>query len=301
MSTDTNIKTLIFNKLTQEQYNNADRVPTEFYLTPDTSIDSSEKGAANGVASLDTNGKVTSEQIPTATTSTIGGVKPDGNTITVTEDGTISASVSVEGIATKAELQAVDSSKVAKSGDTMTGPLKMSGQNEVRFGTDDNFYYVHQEANSKYLTLYHKNGKGLLINGNLNGIPYYYDGTNYSRLLTTADQESLQTQINSLNTEVSKMLGSPNYNAAVSITLKTTSSGSGRTATYTVPSDGFIWVGEVSSKNVVYINNMLLGGGSSETVSRLIRTLFSVSAGDIIKLTTSDTAGSFSGSFVPNL
>ena len=62
MSTDTKIKTLIFNKLTQEQYNNADRVPTEFYLTPDTSIDSSEKGAANGVATLDSNGKVPTEQ-----------------------------------------------------------------------------------------------------------------------------------------------------------------------------------------------------------------------------------------------
>ena len=91
MSTDTKIKTLIFNKLTQEQYNNADRVPTEFYLTPDTSIDSSEKGAANGVASLDTNGKVLTEQIPVATASSLGGVKPDGTTITVTEDGTISA------------------------------------------------------------------------------------------------------------------------------------------------------------------------------------------------------------------
>ena len=43
MSTDTKIKTLIFNKLTQEQYNNADRVPTEFYLTPD---DTDEKLAA---------------------------------------------------------------------------------------------------------------------------------------------------------------------------------------------------------------------------------------------------------------
>ena len=110
MSTDTKIKILIFNKLTQEQYNNADRVPTEFYLTPDTSIDSSEKGVANGVASLDTNGKVPSEQIPAATTSTIGGVKPDGTTITVTEDGTISVPVSAQ-LATKAELQAVDSSK----------------------------------------------------------------------------------------------------------------------------------------------------------------------------------------------
>ena len=64
MSTDTKIKTLIFNKLTQEQYNNADRVPTEFYLTPDTSIDSSEKGKANGVASLDKNAKVPIDQIP---------------------------------------------------------------------------------------------------------------------------------------------------------------------------------------------------------------------------------------------
>ena len=64
MSTDTNIKTLIFNKLTQEQYNNADKVPTEFYLTPDTSIDSSKKGAANGVATLDSNTKVPVAQIP---------------------------------------------------------------------------------------------------------------------------------------------------------------------------------------------------------------------------------------------
>ena len=110
MSTDMKIKTLIFNKLTQEQYNNADRVPTEFYLTPDTSIDSSEKGAANGVATLDSNSKVPTEQIPTATTSTLGVVKPDGTTITVTEDGTISVPVSAQ-LATKAELQAVDSSK----------------------------------------------------------------------------------------------------------------------------------------------------------------------------------------------
>ena len=49
------------------------------------------KAVANGVASLDANAKVPTEQIPTATTSTIGGVKPDGTTITVTEDGVISA------------------------------------------------------------------------------------------------------------------------------------------------------------------------------------------------------------------
>lgn len=62
-----------------------------------------------------------------ATTSTLGVVKPDGNTITVTEDGTISATVSGDNVATKAELQAVDSSKVSKAGDTMTGTLTLNG------------------------------------------------------------------------------------------------------------------------------------------------------------------------------
>lgn len=136
MSTDTKIKTLIFNKLTQEQYNNADRVPTEFYLTPDTSIDSSEKGAANGIATLDSNAKVPAEQIPTATTSTLGGVKPDGNTITVTEDGTISATISGELVATKAELQAVDSSK-ADTSLSNTIPSKSFKEMSVGWGMPD--------------------------------------------------------------------------------------------------------------------------------------------------------------------
>ena len=85
------IQNLVLNVLTQEQFEGAEKDASQLYLTPDTSIDSSEKGAANGVASLDPNGKVPAEQIPVATTSTLGGVKPDGNTITVTEDGTLSA------------------------------------------------------------------------------------------------------------------------------------------------------------------------------------------------------------------
>ena len=59
-----------------------------------------------------------------ATADTLGLVKPDGNTITVTEDGTISALVSGEGLATKAELQAVDSSKA----DTNLGNLSTAGK-----------------------------------------------------------------------------------------------------------------------------------------------------------------------------
>ena len=182
MSTDTKIKTLIFNKLTQEQYNNADRVPTEFYLTPDTSIDSSEKGAANGVASLDTNGKVPTEQIPVATSSTIGSVKPDGTTITVTEDGTISANggsgsgfdfegtkaefdaavaagtitddsvslitddVSGDNVATKAELQAVDRSKADTALSNVLANIDYVVESKFPTDTDPSWYRVYKSG-----------------------------------------------------------------------------------------------------------------------------------------------------------
>lgn len=59
--------------------------------------------------------------------------------------------------------------KVNKAGDTMTGALKMSGENQIRFGTDDNFYYI-------------KKGTDGLMQGN---------GTDEKRLLTTADLASI--------------------------------------------------------------------------------------------------------------
>ena len=212
MSTDTKIKTLIFNKLTQEQYNNADRVPTEFYLTPDTSIDSSEKGAANGVASLDTNGKVPAEQIPTATTSTLGGVKPDGTTITVTEDGTISVPVSAE-VATKADVQ------------------------------------------------------------------------------------SLQTQINSLNTEVTGMLGRMNFNARVDFSLNHGES-------YTVPSKGFLWINSITGTGgTAYINNGALASVNENSVSAYVRAFVPVSAGDVLSASRESLQKNVlvSGFFVPQI
>lgn len=150
-----------------------------------------------------------------ATTEKAGIVKPDGTTISVSSDGTIVA-----------EFTDALSGKVAKAGDTMTGPLKMSGENEVRFGTDDNYYHIEKSSIGNLNLM--KGGKGLFL-ADADAFPHYADGTNGYRLLTTADLNSLQTQIDSLNTEVTKMLGRPNYNAGVSITLKTTSSGSGRT------------------------------------------------------------------------
>lgn len=53
-------------------------------------IPDTQKGVANGIASLDANTKVPSEQIPVATASTLGGVKPDGTSIAINEAGTIS-------------------------------------------------------------------------------------------------------------------------------------------------------------------------------------------------------------------
>lgn len=183
------IQNLVLNVLTQEQFEGAEKDASQLYLTPDTSIDSSEKGAANGIATLDVNGKVPTEQIPVATTSALGGVKPDGNTITVTEDGTISAAISGEVVATKAELQ----DKVSKAGDTMTGTLKMSGANEVSFGTDDNCYYLKHNNAGNFDVNIIKDGKiyGVFLDAQDNYALHYRKDQEFYRLLTTADLETI--------------------------------------------------------------------------------------------------------------
>lgn len=76
--------------------------------------------------------------------------------------------------------------KVAKAGDTMTGPLKMSGENEVRFGTDDNYYYVQCAGNGQ-LSIFNKNNKGLFLQTEEGHAPFYWNGTQAYRLLTTGD------------------------------------------------------------------------------------------------------------------
>lgn len=91
-------------------------------------LDTSDKSVTNGVASLDANAKVPSEQIPVATASTLGGVKVDGTTITATADGTISATqqdlseyakqadLAAEASARKEADQALDTAVSAKYG-----------------------------------------------------------------------------------------------------------------------------------------------------------------------------------------
>lgn len=187
-----------------------------------------------------------------ATADTLGLVKPDGNTITVTEDGTISATggsgsgfdfegtkaefdaavaagtitedsvslitddVSGDNVATKAELQ----DRVAKAGDTMTGLLKMSGANEVRFGTDDNYYLI-KKINNGTFEIYNKNGKGLFLRASEDHAPFYWDGTNGYRLLTTADLPGNAGSV-----------GFPNLSAPVSYSAD---------VAFTAPTKGWVW------------------------------------------------------------
>ena len=267
------------------------------------------KAVANGVASLDENGKVPTEQISVATTSSLGGVKPDGNTITVTEDGTISSvggsgsgsgfdfegtkaefaaavaagtitedsvslitdDVSGDNVATKAELQ----NRVSKAGDTMTGPLKMSGNNQIRFGTDD-YYTATKQSNGNFAIIKEDN-KGLFLHSGDNFKPYYVDGTNVYRLLTTADLPS--------NTG-STIQGAVNYSAQVSIT-----------SPFTCPTGGAIGFrcphGDWNTLDLK-INNIQVFYRDGGEYSGASQSMFAtVSAGDVISWTGAPSAALF--------
>lgn len=94
------------------------------------------------------------------------------------------------------QIPALENNKVNKSGDTMTGPLKMSGTNEVRFGTNDNFYIV-QVAGNGQLSIFNKNNKGLFLQTEEAHAPFYWNGTNAYRLLTTADLANIDYVVES--------------------------------------------------------------------------------------------------------
>ena len=134
--------------------------------------------------------------------------------------------------------------KVAKAGDTMTGLLKMSGTNEIRFGTDDNYYYIKKNGNGD-LEIYNNN-KGLFLQSASPHAPYYYNGTMGYRLLTTADLGS---------SSIGENLA-PDYSAAVTIP---------NNAVYTAPANGWIMgyasQGDWSAYSLIVNNTTFLYGG----------------------------------------
>ena len=135
--------------------------------------------------------------------------------------------------------------KVAKAGDTMTGPLKMSGNNEVRFGTDDDYYYVQRAGNGQ-LSIFNKNNKGLFLQTEEAHAPFYWNGTKGYRLLTTADFGA---------STIGENLA-PDYSAAVTIP---------NNAVYTAPANGWImgYAGQNdwSAYSLIVNNITFLSGG----------------------------------------
>jgi hypothetical protein len=96
----------------------------------------------------------------------------------------------------------------------------------------------------------------------------------------------------------------PNYSAGVTLNLTVTrKSGLGglQDGIFTVPSDGYIWLGSLSDGATIYINNMALAGGSPSVPSLFIRTLIPVSAGDIFRVSAKTAGLGSSGFFAPNL
>ena len=166
--------------------------------------------------------------------------------------------------------------KVAKAGDTMTGTLKMSGGNELRFGTDDNYYFI-KKLNDGTFEICNKNGKGLFLQSAEAHMPYYWDGTKSYRLLTTADLPS---------SAGSKIQGAVNYSAQVSIT-----------SPFTCPTGGAIGfrcpTGDWNTLDLK-INNIQVfyrDGGEYRGASQSM--FATVSAGDVISWTGAPSASLF--------
>ena len=105
--------------------------------------------------------------------------------------------------------------------------------------------------------------------------------------LTKAEQaqssvSNLQTQINSLNTEVSKMLGRMNFNAVVGFSLT-------HGQTFTVPSKGYLWISGVTGESYggyASINGSALIGGNHTSSGGAV--FVPVSAGDVLSATRSN-------------
>lgn len=223
---------------------------------------------------------------------------------TITEDSVslITDDVSGDNVATKAELQ----NRVSKAGDTMTGTLIFpDSSTSVQFGVGSgpNRHYYIKQGSVGELALYYIDennvSKGLFLIANETHRPYYFDGTTGYRLLTTEDLENLQTQINSLNTEVTGMLGRMNFNARVDFSLSHRQS-------YTVPSKGYLWINYIGGTGgIAYINGGTLAyGESNDSASSSVRAFVPVSEGDVLSVANSSgssTSVNVVGFFVPQV
>ena len=163
--------------------------------------------------------------------------------------------------------------KVAKAGDTMTGSLKMSGENEVRFGTDDNFYYIKHNNAGNFDFHIIKDGKiyGVFLNAQDNYALHYRKDQESYRLLTMADKGLIVGW------------GFPDYSTGVQI------SGSSYTATYKCWLIGTTFVSTLTPQTL-YVNGHIVGKEEGDYIS----VQMPLDVGDVVTV----SGGSFNKLFV---
>ena len=139
MAEDIKVNNLIINQLSNEKFATIEKDPTQLYLTPDTSIDESEKGVAGGVATLDNNGKVPESQLPDYSSD----VYTKENLVAGT--GIVFETVSDPDIGSKVKINATGESQTKADKDLLnTGFISgcvVSAPNGVVAGGDQAFWY----------------------------------------------------------------------------------------------------------------------------------------------------------------
>ena len=129
-----------------------------------TALWSDEKGANNGIATLNSNGLVTSTQLPTATVSNVGLVQPDGNTITIDANGVITA---IGGGGGGGDV-IVDNSTIVKNNDSSITAIALREQRNSQaikewVGTKAQYDALNsKDSNTKYI-ITDDEGSGIVV------------------------------------------------------------------------------------------------------------------------------------------
>ena len=136
-----------------------------------------------------------------------------------------------------------------------------------------------------------------------NNLLYHYNGSTLNDLSSLSNIIlNLQTAVTNLQGEVSKMLGRIDYNNANKVSFEVRGNNSGFLQTYTVPSDGYIFItayNEASGTNTMYINDVAIISPKAE-VTMILGNSIPVSKNDVIKCQSSvQTNMKVNGIFVP--
>lgn len=155
----TNVEQLTINRLSQEQYDAAKEAGTlnenELYLTPASGgggsyIPISDKGQPNGVASLGSDGKVPTTQLPQIGSAEIFSKTLTTSGWTMGSDGRYKQDVSVTGVTTSTKIITVDVDLTTSDMDAKVEYLTAwagPSANEVTQGSGKITFYSYEKPN----------------------------------------------------------------------------------------------------------------------------------------------------------